>query len=132
MGDNLSKIIQSKYLYEEFDKEWIDRNVNAISHENINIYFYSHDHEEGVKLDQTEKWYKTPFSKEKFSDSLINKIKGANTDGMHLPSKNPFFPDNLDIFPKNAEESKEVAQIFKDEHSVVYYQKDDKFETPKL
>ena len=128
----VSKILESQYLYEKFDKEWIQRNISNISLPGTNVYFYSHHHSEETKLDQEEKWYKTKFSKEKFSEALLEKVENEGTEGMHLPNKNIFFPDSLEILEKNEEESSKVHKIRNDDTGLVYYKKDDQFETPKV
>ena len=63
---------------------------------------------------------------------MIDLTDKAEWDGMHLPLKNEFFPESLEVLPKNAEESKTISKILLDDKSIVFFKKDDEFNNSKL
>ena len=83
-----------------------------------------------------EKWYNVDYSIEKFSESLLDKIKNPlvvdNGKKLDLPPMNSLIPQNFDILEIDESLSEKPILIHQIEADTdLWYKKDDKFKTPK-
>eukprot|EP01091_Cochliopodium_minus_P012601 TRINITY_DN3850_c0_g1_i1.p1 TRINITY_DN3850_c0_g1~~TRINITY_DN3850_c0_g1_i1.p1 ORF type:complete len:956 (-),score=241.60 TRINITY_DN3850_c0_g1_i1:101-2968(-) len=121
-------------LYENFDKQKILNLLNTyFIPDNLRVLISSKTFQKDA--DQTEEWYKTSFkveeiSKDNFED-LLNPDDASEYDPpLHLPSHNPFLPENFDL--KHNEENLRACTIIHDtKYCRVWHKQDNTFKVPK-
>ncbi|KAI6045609.1 Metalloenzyme, LuxS/M16 peptidase-like protein [Pisolithus marmoratus] len=80
---------------------------------------------DGEKAWQSEKWYGTGYTVERWDDQFLNEARSPNDiPDLHLPGRNEFIPTNLD--PQHRPHLIRQSDISK-----VWYKKDDQFWLPR-
>lgn len=126
------------YVVERLDKDRVqEMSKHIINPHNLNIYHRSKNFESKPELvPQEDRWYKTKYGKEKFSEKLLNLITNPNSKGsgkkhLDLPPANNLLPKNLDVLPVAQEGDKPyLLQKWADDTDL-WFMKDDKFLRPK-
>ena len=99
-------VLSGDYTSFEYDENLIRDTINKFQIKNCNIYLLSRSNEDKVNL--TEKWYGTKYSKEKFSQNIIDIYNGKYIKNhkhiLNYPPENKFIASNFDI---KANENKE-------------------------
>jgi insulysin len=126
-------ILTGAYIYEAYNEELINKYLQSLKIDNLNVYLISKEVEKDTNL--TEKWYGTKYNKEKFNENFVNKHYDMKThcDTKHCldyPPENVFLPKNLDILTHD-KTCKHPEKILDEEGVVVWYKKDDTFKLPK-
>lgn len=123
----------------KFEPELIKKGLSYLRPDNFKLNIVSQTYPGG--WDQKEKWYGTEYKSEKIPQDFMSEIKQAYMAGnadrlseLHLPHRNQFIPQNLDVEKKDIpEEDRTVAPklIRNDEHAQTWFKKDDTFWVPK-
>lgn len=128
-------ILIGDYIAEEYDEEFIKETINKFTIENSNIYLSSRSFEEKVNL--SEKWYGTKFSKIKYPKKIIDLING-NVEKSHkhfisYPPENKFIARKFDIkdLEKKGESLNFPELIDKNEKREIWFKQDNIFLLPK-
>jgi len=136
-------ILSGDYLTSEFDEKLIKETINKFNIENSNIYLSSRSYED--KVNSTEEIYGTKFSKEKYSQKIIDlfngKVEKNHNHNINYPPENKFIAKNFEIKKlenENANEnlnsdSKEnfPTLIDKNETREIWFKQDNIFKLPK-
>lgn len=127
---NISEVLRSRYVIDEFDKEKNQDVINRLCDpSNLQIMLSA----KGIETDSTEKWYGTKYKVEevpyKLKESM--KIPESRTKKFGLPPKNILIPQSTEIKPNHAEYSYVPKKLCYWSDADVWYKKDDKFERPK-
>ncbi|KAH7889516.1 Metalloenzyme, LuxS/M16 peptidase-like protein [Phlebopus sp. FC_14] len=87
----------------------------------------------GAKDWQSEKWYGTGYTVEKWSEEFLADAQKPNDiREILLPSRNEFIPTNLDVERRNIiGPQKRPHLVYQSDISTVWYKKDDQFWLPK-
>ncbi|KAF8559745.1 hypothetical protein OG21DRAFT_1550390 [Imleria badia] len=82
---------------------------------------------------QSEKWYGTGYTVERWDSEFSAQAQGPNDNQeLHLPSRNEFIPTNLDVEKREITEPQRRPHLIYETHiSKVWYKKDDQFWLPK-
>mmetsp|Transcript_12503 Transcript_12503/g.21036 ORF Transcript_12503/g.21036 Transcript_12503/m.21036 type:complete len:243 (+) Transcript_12503:1089-1817(+) len=132
--DNVSELIRSKYISDEFREEQIKEVADQLClTERVSIFLRSKSFE-GKTTEEAE-WYSTKFSSETIPDELLQKMKNpaspVGSKKLDLPPANNLIPKNFDVLAKQEDHSAKPKLIKKWEDCDLWYKKDDKFERPK-
>ena len=136
--DNMKDILSSQYLFPEFDKEGYSKVLDGFTPNSCNIFLLTQNenffkNKEMLKV----KYYGWEYTKEKFSESLLNRMKNPDVPTFeHMKLSNPIpnilFPKNLDLLPENYEDSLTVKNIYSDDRVDIWFKRADKFKSPKV
>ncbi|KIJ69177.1 hypothetical protein HYDPIDRAFT_105764 [Hydnomerulius pinastri MD-312] len=87
----------------------------------------------GEKQWQSEKFYGTGYTVERWDDKFLAAAQGPNdVQELHLPNKNEYIPTTLDVEKREVSEpQKRPHLIYQSETSTVWHKKDDQFWLPK-
>ncbi len=124
---NPEHILNSGYLYEDFDADLIKQYTNYFKPSNLRQVVIAPN----LKTDKVEPLYNTPYSINPLSESLIsawNKIDDLS--GYQLPLKNKFIAENPQVKPIEKEQSVPEALI-NEPGFKFYYKQDSEFKLPK-
>jgi insulysin len=128
------KIISSQWLVEEFDAEEIRRSLDLLDPRRSNIAVSARKLPPGVEgtFDLTEPIYETKYKRIKMSQTFIDEALNGTLPELHLPGKNAFIPENLDVEKIEVDKPKVVPDLIKDTPlSKLWYKKDDRFWIPR-
>lgn len=116
-------------LPSNFSPNTIQMVLDELSPSNVRIFWESKNFEN--QTDMVEPWYRTDYSIEKITSSMIQEWMLSSPDGdLHLPAPNVFIPTDLSI--KNAhDEVKYPTLLRKSPYSRLWYKADTVFLTPK-
>lgn len=117
----------------EFNPEAIIEFGNHLSLENMRYHISSKDFDD---LTEKEKWYGTNYQFSDIDDELIERIKSCSSNkNFTFPIKNPFIPENFEIFNKSIPSSSPLKKPFlfqDDEKFQIWFKQDDQFNVPRL
>ena len=127
----INKVILSDFIIEDFDPKLIEKTLNSLTLQNLNIYIMSRD-KKGLNYIK-ENWMEIEYYKEKFNNFPLIDI--SNFD-LGYPMKNIFIPENFDLidfkqFNINPNEFKYPKKII-DSYHTIYYKPDIEFQIPKV
>lgn len=116
-------------LPSNFSPSIIQMVLNQLSPDNVRIFWESKKFE--GKTAMTEPWYKTAYSVEKITGSMIQEwMLFAPNEDLHLPAPNVFIPTDLSL--KDAQEKVKFPVLLrKSSSSSLWYKPDTMFSTPK-
>lgn len=82
---------------------------------------------------EKEPWYGTEYGVQRFDDDFIAKAQGRNTiSEFHLPRRNEFIPNNLEVDKKEGVEPQKRPHLVRETPlSTLWHKKDDRFWVPK-
>lgn len=123
----------------KFEPELIQKGLSYLRPDNFKLNIVSQSFPGG--WDKKEKWYGTEYKSEKIPQEFMREITTAYNAGnadrlaeLHLPHRNQFIPQNLDVEKKEvAEEDRAISPrlIRNDEYAQTWFKKDDTFWVPK-
>ncbi|KAH8506557.1 hypothetical protein H0E87_013388 [Populus deltoides] len=116
-------------LPSNFSPSIIQTVLNQLSPDNVRIFWESKKFEGQTAM--TEPWYKTAYSVEKITGSMIQEwMLFAPNEDLHLPAPNVFIPTDLSL--KDAQEKVKFPVLLrKSSSSSLWYKPDTMFSTPK-
>ncbi|KAJ6332050.1 hypothetical protein OIU76_010434 [Salix suchowensis] len=116
-------------LPSNFSPSIIQTVLNQLSPDNVRIFWESKKFEGQTAM--TEPWYKTAYSVEKITGSMIQEwMLFAPNEDLHLPAPNVFIPTDLSL--KDAQEKVKFPVLLrKSSFSSLWYKPDTMFSTPK-
>ena len=131
------KLFSGESLIQKFNPEGIKRGLAHMVPENFRIVLISK--ELPVEPDRKEKWYGTEYKYEKIPEDFMREVKEAakataseRPSELHLPAKNEFIPQRLDVEKKEVDEPLLTPKLIRHEDNVrTWYKKDDRFWVPK-
>lgn len=118
-----------------FDPDRISEAMSFLRPDNFRMTIVSQDFPGG--WDRKEKWYGTEHKVEKIPEDLLSEIQAAfeskeRPAELHLPHKNEFIPNRLEVEKKEVEQpTKEPKLIRNDDNVRIWWKKDDQFWVPK-
>ncbi|OAY40427.1 insulin-degrading enzyme-like 1, peroxisomal [Manihot esculenta] len=123
-------LVQSS-IPSKFSPSIIQSVVDQLSPNNVRIFWESKRFE--GQTDLVEPWYKTAYSVENITDSLIQEwISSAPNENLHLPSPNMFIPSDLSLKHVDMQEKvKFPVLVRKSSYASLWYKPDTLFFTPK-
>ena len=128
-------ILTGPYLIEEYDEELIRQLIDSLTLDNLNIYLSSKTNES--KCDLEEMWYRTKYSKEKFSEEFIKQHRCFDSSNvcehnLDYPPENVFIPKTLEMHSlENCEKHEHPQNILNEDGVSIWYKRDFKFNLPK-
>ncbi|KAG5242657.1 insulin-degrading enzyme [Salix suchowensis] len=116
-------------LPSNFSPSIIQTVLSQLSPDNVRIFWESKKFEGQTAM--TEPWYKTAYSVEKITGSMIQEwMLFAPNEDLHLPAPNVFIPTDLSL--KDAQEKVKFPVLLrKSSFSSLWYKPDTMFSTPK-
>ncbi|KAN0077100.1 Metalloenzyme, LuxS/M16 peptidase-like protein [Tylopilus felleus] len=92
-----------------------------------------HERVSGELQWQSEKWYGTGYTVERWDSEFVAQAQGPNDiQQLRLPSRNQFIPTNLDVEKHEVTEPQRRPRLIHETHiSQVWHKKDDQFWLPK-
>ncbi|PON38848.1 Coenzyme PQQ biosynthesis protein [Parasponia andersonii] len=113
----------------KFSPSIIQNVLDDLSPNKVRIFWESKKFENHTDL--VEPWYRTAYSIEKITSSMIQEwMLSAPNGDLHLPAPNVFIPTDLSIKNEN-EEVKYPILLKKSPYSTLWYKPDTVFRTPK-
>ena len=128
------KIISSQWLVEEFDAAETARSLEFLDVRKSNIAVSAQKLPPSVEgsFDLSEPIYETKYKRIEMSQSFIDEALNGTLPELHLPGKNAFIPENLEVNKIEVETPKVVPDLIKDTPlSKLWYKKDDRFWVPR-
>ncbi|XP_057999839.1 insulin-degrading enzyme-like 1, peroxisomal isoform X2 [Hevea brasiliensis] len=123
-------LVQSS-MPSKFSPSIIQSVMNQLSPTNARIFWVSKEFE--GQTDLVEPWYKTAYSVEDITDSMIQEwISSAPNENLHLPAPNMFIPTDLLLKDTGTQEKvKFPVLVRKSSYASLWYKPDTRFSTPK-
>ncbi|KAF7563795.1 hypothetical protein G7046_g302 [Stylonectria norvegica] len=120
-----------------FEPKQIEEGLAMIRPDNLRLVVVSRTFP--GNWDQKEKWYGTEYKYEKIPSDLMAELKKAASvtpeerlSGLHLPHKNNFIPNQLEVEKKEVAEPALAPRIVRnDERARTWWKKDDTFWVPR-
>ncbi|KAM5351566.1 hypothetical protein ACJ41O_004289 [Fusarium nematophilum] len=120
-----------------FEPEQIERALATIRPDNFRMVIVSRNYP--GNWDQKEKWYGTEYKYEKIPDDLMEEIRkaasvspGERLSSLHLPHKNQFIPNQLEVEKKEVAEPALNPRVLRNDTSArTWWKKDDTFWVPR-
>ncbi|KAK1060679.1 metalloprotease [Friedmanniomyces endolithicus] len=131
------KLLSGQSLIRKFNPEGIQRGLSHLDPDNFRIVLISQ--ELPVETDQKEQWYGTDYKYEKIPEDFMKELKKAakasaseRPSELHLPGKNEFVPQRLDVEKKEVAEPSLAPALIRNTDGVrVWFKKDDQFWVPR-
>ncbi|KAM0361860.1 hypothetical protein ACHAO7_011842 [Fusarium culmorum] len=122
---------------QEFAPDRIEEALSTIRPDNFRMVIVSQKYP--GNWDQKEKWYGTEYRHEKIPDDLMGEFKKAATvypeerfSALHLPDKNLFIPNNLEVEKKEVDEPALNPRVLSNDNIArTWWKKDDIFWVPR-
>lgn len=130
-------LLSGQSLIREFKPDAIRRGLNALRPDNFRFTVTSQEFP--GDWNEKEKWYGTEYKYEKIPTDLMHEIEKIVAEGasarpkeLHLPAKNEFVPQRLDVEKKVVKEPLINPKLVRHDANVrLWYKKDDRFWVPK-
>lgn len=133
--EEMSNLIRHSYMALEFDVNRTKELAGYLADPSNTMCFVTSQSFDVATLPLKEKWYNIDFSREKYSEDLLNKMKtpvvANNGKNLDLPPVNSLLPKNFDILPNDETISAKPILLQQWEESDLWIKKDDKFNKPK-
>ncbi|KAK5120857.1 hypothetical protein LTR85_005924 [Meristemomyces frigidus] len=131
------KLLSGGSLIRKFDPKAIKRGLAHLDPDNFRIVLISKELPE--ETDSKEKWYGTEYKYQKIPKDFMRDVKKAakasaseRPSELHLPAKNEFVPQRLDVEKKEVEQPLIAPKLIRNEDNVrTWFKKDDRFWVPK-
>lgn len=128
-------VLEGTSVVTEYDEKAIRELIDLMVPENMIVSLASSSCKELAKTE--EKWYKSMYSYEAFSDQLKNRLHypqinpSKNGKILGLPPVNILVPKNVELLPKLSDAPVVPRMVKETEASTIWYKRDHKFEVPK-
>nr|POE72795.1 putative zinc protease [Quercus suber] len=131
------QILSAQSLIREFNPEGIKRGLEHLDPDNFRIMVVSK--ELPGEWPMKEKWYGTEYKYERMPKQFLQEVKSAyqvpaseRPTELHLPAKNEFVPQRLDVEKREVAEPVRHPSIIRNEPNLrTWFKKDDRFWVPK-
>ncbi|KAK5694709.1 metalloprotease [Elasticomyces elasticus] len=131
------QLLSGQSLLTKFNPEGIKRGLAHLDPDNFRIVLASR--ELPVETDQKEKWYGTEYKYEKIPEDFMKEVKQSakasaseRPSELHLPAKNEFVPQRLDVERKDVAEPAVAPTLIRNTDGVrTWFKKDDRFWVPR-
>ncbi|CAD8060229.1 unnamed protein product [Paramecium primaurelia] len=120
----VSDILKAPYLMENFDSNLINKTINQLNRNNLNVFLQSQQFQ--GKLGNFEKYFGSEYE---ISDLQFENQQIRNPN-FHLPNLNKYLPNSTDLFA-NPNSQQYPTIIYESPYSTVYFKQDNKFNVPK-
>eukprot|EP00002_Diphylleia_rotans_P025102 TRINITY_DN4963_c0_g4_i10.p1 TRINITY_DN4963_c0_g4~~TRINITY_DN4963_c0_g4_i10.p1 ORF type:complete len:965 (-),score=237.06 TRINITY_DN4963_c0_g4_i10:2105-4999(-) len=120
--------IIGSHLYTVYDDALIRDFATYLTPENVRIVIISKTFEDSTPL--REKWYQTPYSKDKISKEQMKLYLEDAAEGLFITAKNPFIPENLEL-KQDLESKDEPSLVYDSKELKIWYKPSLKFKQPK-
>lgn len=126
-------ILSGPYLMETYDVEKINFILKELNPKNFRVSFVNSDFEPNEEWKKGD-WYETPYKIIPFTEEFKTKLANVRWDtieGLVIPLKNPFVPDNLDVQIQPDDKTDKPTILKNNEFVRLWHKKDNKFLVPK-
>ncbi|WPH03713.1 putative zinc protease [Acrodontium crateriforme] len=132
-----NSLLTAQSIIRKFDAEGILRGLGHLRPDNFRMTIVSQDYP--GDWNEKEKWYGTDYKCEKIPKDLMQEYmraykssSGQRPSELHLPAKNEFIPQRLDVEKKEVEKPSTTPTLIRNEENVrTWFKKDDQFWVPK-
>lgn len=128
-------LIRHSYTALEFDAARIKQLAALIADPANTMCFINSQSFDNASLPLKEKWYNVDFSREKYGEELLNKMKkpvvADNGKNLDLPPVNTLLPKNFNVLATDAAISAKPTLLQQWEETDLWIKKDDRFNKPK-
>ncbi|OUM68252.1 hypothetical protein PIROE2DRAFT_39354 [Piromyces sp. E2] len=126
------QILSGPYIIKNFDPSLIEDLLNHFTCENFRYILVNQD----LELDNVlvDKWYGTEYSIKNIPSDILKNFKNLKTNKkLHLPEKNKFIPEKINIkYEIPNKNSNSIPELIKNNDILrIFYKKDDQFNNPK-
>jgi insulysin len=121
-------------LVEKFDPVETAKTLERLDVRKSNIAISSRTLPPGIEgdFDLVEPIYSTKYKKIKMSQAFIDEALNGTVPELHLPGKNAFIPENLDVKKIEVESPKLAPELIQETPlSKLWYKKDDRYWIPR-
>jgi len=127
------KLLSAQTVLTKFDPQAIKKGLDCLRPDNFKFMIFAPDFP--GDWDKTERYYGVQYKVEDISADFLQEIQaaydGPKLDELHLPGKNEFVPDNVDVEKKKVEKAAVVPKLIRNDARVrVWWKKDDQFWAP--
>ncbi|KAK3074824.1 metalloprotease [Teratosphaeriaceae sp. CCFEE 6253] len=127
------KLLSGQSLLRKFNPDAIRRGLAHLEPDNCRIVLISQ--ELPVETDRKEQWYGTDYRYEKIPAALMKELSKAakmQCPELHLPGKNEFVPQRLEVEKKDVAEPTPAPSLIRNTEGVrTWWKKDDRFWVPR-
>ncbi|TKA83576.1 hypothetical protein B0A55_00413 [Friedmanniomyces simplex] len=131
------QLLSGHSLLRKFNPEGIKRGLSHLDPDNFRIVLISQDLP--VETDCKEQWYGTEYKYDKIPEDFMKEVKKAakasasdRPSQLHLPGKNEFVPQRLDVEKKEIAEPAVAPALIRNTDGVrTWFKKDDQFWVPR-
>ena len=128
-------ILSGPILLREFDAATISESLSSLRPDNFRFHLVSNT--VPGNWDKKEKHYGTEYKLESLSDRLQKSLQSMTNElipqDLHLPHRNKFIPDSLNVAKKsNAQPLKQPYLIQDSDRLRIWHKKDDRFWVPRV
>lgn len=130
-------LLSGQYLIRKYDPEAIIRGLSALRADNFRFTISAQDFKgDMANFDQKEQWYGTEYKLEKIPRDFLQDLEavaqGPHLAELHLPAKNEFIPQRLDVEKKEVASPALTPKLIRNDPNVrLWWKKDDQFWVPK-
>ena len=130
-------LLSGQYLIRKFDPEAIVRGLDTLRPDNFRFTISAQDFKgDMAKFDRKEQWYGTEHRVEKIPTDFLKELEALSTQPrpaeLHLPAKNEFIPQRLDVEKKEITSAALTPKLIRNDPNVrLWWKKDDQFWVPK-
>ncbi|WP_252179714.1 insulinase family protein [Endozoicomonas sp. 4G] len=119
-------ILQASYLYEDFDRQLISDLLEQMKPSNMRQVVVAR----GLETDQVEPYFKTHYSMQPLSDTLVKRLLSPQVHAeMTIPKPNDFIAEDLELREGSGSNKPEV--LLAEPGFKVWNMTDSRFEVPK-
>ncbi|USW51351.1 Putative peptidase M16, metalloenzyme, LuxS/M16 peptidase, peptidase M16, middle/third [Septoria linicola] len=130
-------LLSGQYLVRKHDPEAITRGLNALRPDNFRYTMSARDFTGDMAVfDRKEQWYGTEHRVEKIPSDFLQELeatsKGSRPAELHMPAKNEFIPQRLDVEKKDVASAALTPTLIRNDPNLrLWWKKDDTFWVPK-
>lgn len=132
----IEDILSYKYLFEEFQKDKLQKTIESFKLENLRITLRSKTLQN--ECDLTLDYYGAKYTKGPIPENIAKLYENPTTEPkvskktLDLPGKNPFLPDDLSVHTKNPQQLPDFpSKIYESPFIEFYFKQDNQFLFPK-
>ncbi|KXS93872.1 hypothetical protein AC578_9026 [Pseudocercospora eumusae] len=131
------KLLSGQALIRKFDPEAIQRGLDCLTPSNFRFTLSAQDFPADFWT-KKEKWYGTQYKIERIPGDLMTDLVDIiqtptkRPSELHLPAKNEFIPQRLDVEKKEVSAPATTPKLIRNDRNVrLWFKKDDQFWVPK-
>ena len=121
-----SDLLNSTYLYDEFDPKLIERLMAEMTPDNVRQTVIA----QGLSTDQVEPYFDTHYSIRPLSDELLKRLNKTQTHkGLTIPAPNQFIATDLAL--RTSDKADKPTQIVSEKGLEIWSMTDSSFQVPR-